>query len=152
GNCGFDHRQNFIASLVANSAGLGSGIVKGLTKDWQLSPSINLYTGNPVQLTDGKDISLSGQNQDRPLVLSPGTIYGGTLGSYLTQSSFACNGSAPGACTVFSGQFGNLGRNALYGPGSINWDMSLDRKFAITERWRLDFRADFFNIMNHANW
>ena len=51
-----------------------------------------------------------------------------------------------------AGTFGNLGRNALYGPGQINWDMALTRRFTLKERWKLDFRADFFNIMNHANW
>jgi hypothetical protein len=53
---------------------------------------------------------------------------------------------------VFSGQFGNLGRNAVYGPGQINFDLALSRRFKMSERWKLDLRADFFNVMNHANW
>ena len=61
-----------------------------------------------------------------------------------------CAGSNA-ACTVFSGQFGNLGRNSLYGPGQFNLDMALTRRFTVGERWKLDFRADFFNMMNHAN-
>jgi hypothetical protein len=152
GNCGYDHRQNFIATFVAVSQGLGEGFAKYLTKDWQLSPSLNLFTGSPIQLADGKDISLSGQNLDRPTVLVAGQTYGTGLGSYLNLPSFACAGSAAGTCTVFSGQFGNLGRNTVYGPGTISWDMSLDRKFRLKERLKMDFRADFFNIMNHANW
>ena len=45
-----------------------------------------------------------------------------------------------------------MGRNAIYGPGQINFDMALTRRFTVGERWKLDLRADFFNIMNHANW
>jgi hypothetical protein len=159
GACGFDHRQNFVATLVATSPGVGEHVVKTITKDWQLSPLVNLFTGQPVQLSDGgKDISLSGQGLDRPEVLIPNAVYGSpkTLGGYLNQSAFGCYGNVPqnvaGSCTVFSGQYGNLGRNAIYAPGTITWDMALSRRFKFNERLSMDFRSDFFNIMNHANW
>ena len=45
-----------------------------------------------------------------------------------------------------------MGRNALYGPGVISWDMNLTRQFQFTERWKLEFRSDLFNLLNHANW
>jgi Carboxypeptidase regulatory-like domain/TonB dependent receptor len=47
--------------------------------------------------------------------------------------------------------FGNAGRNVLEGPGSIFSDMSLRKQFAITENQRLEFRAEFFNVLNHPN-
>jgi len=72
--------------------------------------------------------------------------------TWFNPLAFSCYGSAAGACTVFSGQFGDLGRNSIYGPGAINWDMALTRRFEVKERWKMDIRADFFNIMNHANW
>jgi hypothetical protein len=73
GNCGFDHRQVFNTSLVVyNSPGLGHSAAKAITKNWQLSPIVSLFTGNPIQLTDGgKDISLSGQGLDRPENIAP---------------------------------------------------------------------------------
>jgi hypothetical protein len=155
GPCGFDHRQVFNTTLVATSPGVGSSIAKTLTKDWQISPILSLFTGNPMQMSiGGKDISLSGQALDRPYDLLPTQVYGGPANDphyYLNPAAFMCAGSNA-ACTVFSGQFGNVGRNALYGPGQINFDMALTRRFAVSERWKLDLRADFFNIMNHANW
>jgi hypothetical protein len=84
----------------------------------------------------------------------PTQVYAGPANDphyWLNPAAFQCAGSNA-ACTVFSGQFGNVGRNALYGPGQINFDMALTRRFAVSERWKLDLRADFFNIMNHANW
>jgi hypothetical protein len=159
GNCGFDHRQNFVGTLVATSGGVGQNVVKTITKGWQLSPLVSLYTGQPVNLLIGKDISLTAGNAnggqgDRPSVLVPDQVYGSpkTLGNYYTLNSFACAGNLPGQCTVFSGQYGNIGRNALYGPGTIQWDMALSRRFKFGERMSMDFRSDFFNIMNHANW
>jgi hypothetical protein len=146
GNCGFDHRHVFNTSIVAVSPGLGTGAVKFVTTGWSLAPAVSLFTGNPIQLTDGgKDISLSGQGLDRPNVVLPDQVYPGTrtLGEYFNPAAFAVQPA---------GTFGNLGRNSVYGPGQINWDMSLSRQFRFKERWRLDFRADFFNIMNHANW
>jgi hypothetical protein len=159
GNCGFDHRQVFNTSLVVTSPGVGGKYASIVTKNWQLSPIVSLFTGNPIQLTDGgKDISLSGQDQDRPENIAPSQVYAGGVSNsgngftWFNPLAFSCYGSAAGACTVFSGQFGDLGRNSVYGPGSINWDMALSRRFEYKERWKLDVRADFFNIMNHANW
>jgi hypothetical protein len=154
GNCGYDHRQVFNTTLVATSPGLGSGAAKRITKDWQVAPVLSLNTGHPIQLTDGKDISLSGQNLDRPYVLAPDQVHTPPQSDpsyWFNPAAFTCAGSNA-ACTTFSGQFGNLGRNSVYGPGQINFDMALTRRFAVSERWKLDLRADFFNIMNHGNW
>jgi hypothetical protein len=145
GNCGFDHRHTFITTLVAQSAGLGDHAVRALTRDWQVSPIISFITGNPIQLSDGKDISLSGQSQDRPNVIAADQVHSPAASDppyWFSAQAFAVQPA---------GTFGNLGRNSLYGPGQISWDMAVSRRFSLTERWRLDFRADFFNIMNHAN-
>ena len=153
GNCGFDHRLTFTNTLVAISPGLGSGVAKTITRGWQVAPLVSFSTGNPIQITDGgKDISLSGQGLDRPNVIVPDQVYGPkSINTYLNPAAFQCAGSNA-ACTVFSGQFGNLGRNSVYGPGNITWDMAVSRRFKINERFALAFRSDFFNIMNHANW
>jgi hypothetical protein len=80
----------------------------------------------------------------------------GTLDEWFNPAAFA------GGCTTAAyvgnpncvplGTFGNAGRDIIHGPGTIQWDMSATRRFRISERYKLEFRSDFFNIMNHANW
>jgi len=47
--------------------------------------------------------------------------------------------------------FGNLGRNAFRTPGFEQWDLGIDKSFRITEAIRLQFRSEFFNVLNHTN-
>ena len=154
GNCGWDHRQTLNFSITATSGGVGTSFAKALTRDWQLSPLVGFGTGNPIQLTDGgKDISLSGQGLDRPEVIAPDQVHPAqkTRAEWFNPAAFQCNGSNA-TCTVSTGLFGNLGRNSVYGPGYINFDMALTRSFRMTEHLNLHIRGDFFNLLNHANW
>ena len=167
GNCGYDHRQVFVATLVASSPGLGSGAVMAITKNWQLAPIISFNTGNPIQITDGgKDVSLSGQALDRPEVINPSLVHQPVASDppyWINPQAFICadamnnisTATLPPNCpaaTAATAAFGDLGRNSVYGPGAIQWDMRLSRSFPFKEKWRLEVMGEFFNIMNHANW
>jgi hypothetical protein len=57
----------------------------------------------------------------------------------------------PDAFQPAAGEVGNLGRGALKGPGFWNYDFALLRNFVFTEEIRLQFRAEFYNLFNHAN-
>jgi hypothetical protein len=46
---------------------------------------------------------------------------------------------------------GNVGRNVLRGPSQSNIDFSLSKRFSLAESRNLEFHADFFNVLNHAN-
>jgi hypothetical protein len=46
---------------------------------------------------------------------------------------------------------GNVGRNSFRGPFQQNWDMALTKNTRITERFRIEFRAEFFNVFNHPS-
>jgi hypothetical protein len=56
-----------------------------------------------------------------------------------------------GACVPGTQHFGSEGRNSLWGPPFKNWDLALSKETAITERLKMQFRADAFNIVNHPN-
>jgi hypothetical protein len=148
GNCNFDIRQIFNASIVAVSAVKGNSILAKLARNWQIAPLLHTQTGAPINITTGKDNSLAGTNTitnfDRPNLVLP-NMYTSSWGpslQYLNPAAFAQN--APGT-------FGSLGRDAGRTPGLLSFDVSVSRTFAMTERLRLDLRADAFNAINHTN-
>lgn len=143
GLCNFNRRNIFNTSLVAQSPGIGRGAVNAITRLWIVSPIITLQSGQPFNLSDGTDVSLTGVGADRPNVVATTNVLPHTLAQYFNPAAF---GVQP------VGTYGNLGRDALINPGSVNWDMALSRDFKFMERYMLYVRADFFNVMNHANW
>jgi hypothetical protein len=52
--------------------------------------------------------------------------------------------------TVNAGTIGNAPRSICCGPGINNWDMSFNKQTRFGERWQMEFRADVFNVWNHA--
>jgi hypothetical protein len=143
-SCNFDRRQIFNTSLVAVSPGFGEGALKQVTRDWQVSPIISAYTGQPTTITDGgTDISLTGVGADRPDVALTTGVLPHTTDTWFSPSAFVRQAA---------GTFGNAGRDVITAPGAYNWDMALSRQFHLNERMRLDFRMDVFNVLNHANW
>jgi hypothetical protein len=69
----------------------------------------------------------------------------GSRGQRIAQW-FTTNSFVPAAL----GTFGNAGRNILLGPGTFNVNFSALKNIAITERWRLQYRAEFFNLLNNT--
>ena len=57
----------------------------------------------------------------------------------------------PCAYVVPDNAFGDAGRNSLIGPNFVNFNFSIFKNFSITERWKLQFRTEIFNIFNHTN-
>ena len=60
-------------------------------------------------------------------------------------------GNPAGFSLPAPGTFGNLQRDFLSGPGIVDFDYSVTKDTSIKERVRLQFRAEFFNLLNHAN-
>ena len=61
------------------------------------------------------------------------------------------NPGIPGTC---SNLIGNAGRNSIYGPSLFNFDFSMYKNFLVpkvSESFKVQFRAEFFNVLNHAN-
>src|ERR1035437_2511126 len=104
-------------------------------------------SGAPLTVNSGKDNSLTAMNPvtDRPNLVLPGAVYNGTIGpslQWLNPAAFAANPT---------GTYGNLGRDTLRGPATVNFDVSLSRRFKLKERITLQARAEGFNIINHTN-
>jgi len=126
---------------LANASGFGK-IITG----WQLNGITTLLSGFPFTPQAGSNRSGDGdtRNPDRPSV-NP-TFSGPVVLKRQTQWF------DPNAFILpIAGTYGNLGRGTLRGPGLAHVDLSLLKNTAISERFGLQFRAEFFNALNHTN-
>jgi Carboxypeptidase regulatory-like domain len=145
----FDRRSIFFTNFVYDMPFFRnnpSRLVKGGLGGWQLSAIITEETGAPLNLgvSGTTAASIIGNTSMRPNV--NGSIsYPKTVGQWFNPSVF----SAP-ACVTGPDCYGNLGFDAIRGPGRNNFDLSLKKNFAFTERFRMEFRVDAFNAFNHT--
>ena len=80
------------------------------------------------------------------LISNPNVNQPHTANEWVSRASFHQLNPATQA-----GQFGNEGRNVVRGPGIEDVDLSLFKNFSLEETRRLQFRAECFNLLNHAN-
>lgn len=135
----FGHSRRWINDVSR----LKSRFVSG----WQLNGIGTFLSGFPFTPLVGSNRSGDGdtRNPDRPS-LSPsfsGPIVTGNPNQWFNPAAF----TLPPART-----YGNLGRGTLTGPGLADVDISLFKNTEITERANLQFRAEFFNILNRSNY
>ena len=142
------------------------GSMQKLKNGWGLNSVATLQSGQPFHLNYNfwDDFSGSGNGFDRPDVVGPIVYHKRNPYNYLDLSAFAipctvnsstANGlaadcAAPGTA-LYNRHYGNLGRNSLSGPTFKEWNFSLYKKTAITERLSMKLGVDFFNILNHPN-
>jgi hypothetical protein len=152
----FDVRHRFVINWIYELPFKGNRLVEG----WQLSSIAQWQSGNPIAivLTD----PATGLNTLRPDLIGSIQYVNDPTQWFINSvcdpsktatcpagSVFAIPAVTSGTSTVF--HFGNLGRNVLIGPGFSNIDFSILKNTRITERMRIQFRTEFFNIFNHPN-
>jgi hypothetical protein len=143
GGCTTDRRQIFNASMVVQSPRFGSQTLRQIAGNWEAAGILTASTGAPLTVTVGSDNALAGEGAvlDRPnLTGNPFVTNPGIL-QWFNTTAFT---------KASAGSYGNLGRSTLVGPGAWNLDMSLSRTFPVRESKQFVFRAEVFNIMNHA--
>jgi len=144
---GYDTPQIFQMSYIyelpfgSGKKWANSGTSAKILGGWQTSGIFSSIAGQPFQLTaNGGSLNAVGQTQT-PDQVGPAHKLGGvgTGHPFYDPSAFV---------PVTDVRYGNVGRNSLRGPGSVNFDFSLFRMFKITERVELQFRADAANLFN----
>ncbi len=135
----WNHPQNWYQHVLGN---------------WQANGITTFMSGTPFTVYDSQDVSLqggapeiSGFSSNRPdLVGDPNS------GPRTPQEWFNVSAFQRLDPVAQAGQFGNEGRNVVQGPGYQQWDFSLFKDIPLfRESKRLQFRAEFFNVFNHAN-
>jgi hypothetical protein len=114
--------------------------------EWQMSGIQTLQSGLPFtpQLSYNPSNDGDTRNPVRPSVnpLFTGPVILGGANQYFDPNAFI---------QPLPGTYGNAGRNTLQGPCLYETDLSLAKRFTFRERLNLEFRAEFFNLFNHAN-
>ena len=126
----------------------GNGLLGKFVGGWELAGISSARTGLPVNITVSRtagalpDGNTSGQ---RPNLVPGVPIYAAdqNINSWFNPAAFA----APA-----NGTWGNLGRYIANGPGAFEIDSSLEKRFHLTERVALNFRAAAFNLLNHPEY
>ncbi|MEZ5362307.1 MAG: hypothetical protein R2748_08190 [Bryobacterales bacterium] len=141
-------RNRFVTSYIYDlpfrrgAVELSNPVLRGLLHDWQLNGVITLRGGQPYTPTMG--FSTANAGAARPDRIADGNLSRDerTIRNYFDKTAFI-------AAQQYN--YGNSGRNVLIGPGAVNVDFSLFRRFpvqALGERGQVQFRAEFFNGLN----
>jgi hypothetical protein len=155
GPADFDHRNVSAISYVytvpkfLNDA---PAVARYIVNDWSTSGLFQFRSGDPLTIWSGSsNVDGSGEGRDR--AVQTGAAYGGTAcgaavncKSFLNPASFANPVAGNGLAS-----FGSVKKGSFVGPRFAEWDASLARKFPIREASYLQFRAEYFNLLNHAN-
>ena len=123
--------------------------------NWQLNGIFTAMSGGPFTVFDSNDVSLQGQapeitgfSANRPNVIANPNSGPRTAQEWFNVNAFQQLQPDPlGRFEVF----GDEGRNAVQGPGYVNWDASAFKSIRLAESKELEFRGELFNLLNHTN-
>jgi len=142
----FDRTHVFASQLVYDlpfgkgKPRLNSGWASALAGGWEITSSMILRSGSPLNFSYSSGTLNAPGNSNSPNIAGPLTVlHGIDTASWFDVQNF----SAPP-----QGQFGNIGRYIMSGPGQFSLDGSIIRRFRITERWRLELRGEGFSLTN----
>ena len=107
---------------------------------WRVAGLTSFGSGEPYSVSFTSTVQ--GWPSSRADIIANPSPANQSIGAWFNPAAFA----VPAPFT-----YGNSARNFLFGPGSFNWDAAIFKEFGIKERLHLDFRAEFFNALNHPN-
>ena len=153
----FDVRHVFSGDLVyhlpyghGQSFGNHAGIAPVLFGDWQVSSIVSARTGLPVNVTVDRSSSsvatgyTTNQRPNRVPGVSLVPMAGTAIHNWINPAAFST--------TFVNGAYGNAGRNLVRAPNLWQADMALARNVPLRESLDLQFRAEFFNVFNRAQY
>ena len=136
----FGHGRAFANNLAGWADRLAGG--------WSVNSIVTVQSGLPFtpQLSYNPSRNGDTKNPVRPFInpAFTGNVVPGTVTEWFDPTAFI-------APPNNSGFYGNAGRDTLIGPGLTTWDFSLMKEIPIREKLHLQFRAEIFNALNHAN-
>jgi len=149
----YDARHRFVFNYVwVIPVPKMSGFKGALLDGWQASGIVTFQSGFPIRITSADDVEEYGsyffEAPGEPnWAYSPGQL---NKLNVRQSGGFVFDPNQFTNSTVDPGTIGNAPRSLCCGPGINNWDMAFLKDFSISERTKLEFRAELFNVWNHA--
>ncbi len=143
----FDVRQVFVGSVLYDlrfARWTGSRLLRNIIGGWQISGILTAQTGSPLNITQSSNYASSRPNYIGGPATLPNAV--DTL-LYLSAAAFA-RVPAPQGNPLYDG---SIGRDALYSPGLWSTNMTLAKNISLSEKVKLQLRADTFDTFNHRN-
>jgi len=148
GNADFDIRHRFVTSLYYE---LPFWKQHHWIGGWSTSGIVTVQKGVPIPILDGtRDLNRDNNFTDRPLITGNPYLGKNPADGFLNPASFA-HVVCPTSVNFGIWCDSPTGRNTLIGPGFVNTDFGVAKKFRIRETAALQFQANFFNLFNHPN-
>lgn len=119
-------------------------ITNAIIGGWQVTTLAEVRDGIPFSVLAGIGITNVGDSltfPDRPNILRKNPVLG-HINQYFDPTAYALQ---------TPGYLGTAPRNSVVGPGFVDWDLGFGKNFRVTENSNLQFRAEFFNVLNHPN-
>jgi Carboxypeptidase regulatory-like domain/TonB-dependent Receptor Plug Domain/TonB dependent receptor len=151
----YDHRNVFTISYVYTMPKWsgGNGFTRYLVNGWQTNGIFLFRSGDPLTVT-GANNDGTNLNRDRAIWNGQNPYGGNACGSvspcksYLNTADFSTN---PKYTVSVPLSYGNIVKGSFVGPQFATWDVSATRFFPVKESAQFQFRAEFFNVLNHTN-
>jgi hypothetical protein len=146
----FDSRHRFVFNYVWDLPVPKFDGFKGKLLDgWEISGILSFQSGFPIRITSQDDVELLDTTFDfqapgLPNLTAPFKTHNPRKDGFVFDPGLFTNDTVP------LGQIGNAPRSICCGPGINNTDMSISKQTRFGERWQMEFRADIFNVWNHA--
>ncbi len=171
-NSALDHRHRFTMALLYDVPFFknGNALTRNVLGNWEIAPIYTYQTGEWYTVQDGVDANLNGDSAGDRAITNPAGV--GNTGSGVTP---LCTSAIPASeCTLanvlnfpnavvgyaalnpsakyiqaYYGALSTTGRNTLLGAPTNNFDATAVKRFAITERYKVEFAVQAFNLLNH---
>jgi hypothetical protein len=171
-NSALDHRHRFTMALVYDEPFFkgGNAFTRNVLGNWEIAPIYTYQTGEWATAQSGVDANLNGDSAGDRTITNPSGV--GVTGSGVVP--LCTSAVAPADCTLanvlniadnvvgyaatnpsakyiqaYYGALANTGRNTILTPPTNNFDATAIKRFVITERYKVEFGVQAFNLLNH---
>lgn len=147
-----NYNNHMVVSYVWALPALASynRVTRGVLGSWEWNGIVTAESGGDFTVLAGSDISTTGLGEDRAVQVP---------GQQIFNAAGACGTRAP--CVNYfnpkafvnpaAGGFGDTAKDSITGPGLFTWDMGVFKNIPLKEQVKLQFRVEFFNVFNRAN-